>query len=398
MSGLRFLLAVLLCWALMPGMASAQAPADRPDDLDRMLAQAVDMQQAGDLLGAVDAYRIVLQTTPDRADVRSNLGAAYVKLGRFDEGMEQYRQAIRLDPVNASYRFNLALALYKAVRPVDAIPEFRRVLDLDPNHRAALLLLADCQAQTGDDAAVVATLSPHEAAFADDLAYAYLLGMALVRTGAQERGQVFVDRIFKAGESAEGHLLMGVAYMTAFDYKSAVTSFEKAVALNPNLPRAYSFYGRSLLSSGDAAGASRQLLKALEQNPNDFDANLQLGGIRQRDKRYDEALTYLGRAAAVRPNDLAVRHAMAGVFLAQGQADRALPLLEAVVKEAPEYVDAHVLLATTYYRLKRKDDGDRERQIAARLTAEQQSRQPGARSPAAEAPSTVPQGPTEQDR
>ena len=67
----------------------------------------------------------------------------------------------------------------------------------------------------------------------NDLAYAYLLGMALVRTGEQERGQVFVDRIFKAGESAEGHLLMGVAYMTAFDYKNAVTAFEKAVALNP---------------------------------------------------------------------------------------------------------------------------------------------------------------------
>ena len=126
MSGLKFSLGVLLCWSLLPGMAAAQAPADRPDDLDRMLAQAVDMQQAGDLLGAVDTYRIVLQSMPDRADVRSNLGAAYVKLGRFDEGMEQYREAIRLDPVNASYRFNLALALYKAIRPVEAIPEFRR--------------------------------------------------------------------------------------------------------------------------------------------------------------------------------------------------------------------------------------------------------------------------------
>ncbi len=197
--------------SLMAPVATAQTPADRPDDLERMLGQAADMHQAGDLLGAIEAYRVVLQSSPDRADVRSNLGAAYVKLGRFDDGMEQYREAIRLDPANASYRFNLGLAFYKAVRPADAIPEFRRVLELDPTHRAAVVLLADCQSQTGDDAGVVATLSPHEAAFADDLAYAYLLGMALVRTGEQDRGQVFVDRIFKAGESAEGHLLMGVA-------------------------------------------------------------------------------------------------------------------------------------------------------------------------------------------
>jgi hypothetical protein len=57
-------------------------------------------------------------------------------------------------------------------------------------------------------------------------------------------------------------------------------------------------------------------------------------------------------------------------------------------------VDAHVLLATTYYRLKRKDDGDRERAVAARLTAEKQARQPGAQqSEPAPAP---PQGPTGQ--
>ena len=384
--------------ATLVAPALAQAPADRPDELESLLAQAADMHQAGDLLGAIEAYRVVLQSLPERADVRSNLGAAYVKLGRYDEGMEQYREAIRLDPDNAAYRFNLALAYYKAVRPAEAIPEFLEVLRHDPSHKAATLLLADCQFQTGDDAAVVATLAPHEQAFADDLAFAYLYGMALVRTGEQDRGQVFVDRIFKAGESAEGHLLMGVAYMTASDFKSAVGAFEKAVALNPDLPRAHSFYGRALLSSGDSAGAARQFLKALEQNPNDFDANLQMGGIRQRDQRFDEALLYLGRASAVRPTDLAVRHATASVYLAQGHADKALPLLEAVVKEAPEYIDARVLLATTYYRLKRREDGDRERQVAARLTAEAQARQPGARqapdSPEAPPASPVPQGPT----
>ncbi len=95
-----------------------------------------------------------------------------------------------------------------------------------------------------------------------------------------------------------------------------------------------------MLSSGDAVGANRQFLKALEQNPNDFDANLQLGGIRHRDQRFDEALTYLNRALAVRPTDLAVRHATASVYLAQGLPEKALPLLEAVVKEAPEYIDA----------------------------------------------------------
>jgi tetratricopeptide (TPR) repeat protein len=383
--------ALLVLTSLAP--AFAQTPAGTADQLDSMLAQAASLHQAGDLLGAIETYRVYLQSMPGRADVRSNLGAALVRLGRVEEAVGEYRQAIALDPSNPAYRLNLGLAFYKALRPQEAIAEFRQVLAIDPSHRQARLLLADCQSQTGDDAGVVQTLADHDAAYADDLAYAYLLGMALVRTGDQQRGQGYVDRIFKAGESAEGHLLMGLAYLTAFDYKAAVGAFEKAVALNPELPRVRSLYGRALLSSGDSAGANRQFQLALEQNSNDFDANLQLGGIRQRDQKFDEALAYLHRAATLRPDDLAVRHATASVYLAQGKPESALPLLEAVVKSAPEYIDARVLLATTYYRLKRREDGDRERAEAARLTAEQQARQPGARQAA---PPQPPQGPTNQ--
>jgi hypothetical protein len=42
------------------------------------------------------------------------------------------------------------------------------------------------------------------------------------------------------------------------------------------------------------------------------------------------------------------------------------------VKNAPNFTEAHVSLATVYYREKRKVDGDRERAIVDRLTAERQ--------------------------
>ena len=48
-----------------------------------------------------------------------------------------------------------------------------------------------------------------------------------------------------------------------------------------------------------------------------------------------------------------------------------------IVKAAPSFVEAHVTLATVYYRLKRKEDGDRERAIVQKLNAEAQAKQPG---------------------
>jgi hypothetical protein len=72
--------------------------------------------------------------------------------------------------------------------------------------------------------------------------------------------------------------------------------------------------------------------------------------------------------------------------LGLGEAEKARELLEPVVQEAPNFIDGHVLLATTYYRLKRKEDAERERAIVARLTAETQAKQPGAQSPGSVAP------------
>ena len=41
---------------------------------------------------------------------------------------------------------------------------------------------------------------------------------------------------------------------------------------------------------------------------------------------------------------------------------------------------AHVSLATVYYRLHRKQDGDRERDIVLKLNAEKQAAEPGAKA------------------
>ena len=101
-------------------------------------------------------------------------------------------------------------------------------------------MLADCYLQTGQDQELLALLKPREQLFGDDLAFAYLLGTALLQTGDDAGGQKYIDRIFGAGESAEAHLLMGIAHLGRQDYPAAKTELERAVELNPRLPTAHS--------------------------------------------------------------------------------------------------------------------------------------------------------------
>ncbi|HKS40809.1 MAG TPA: tetratricopeptide repeat protein, partial [Blastocatellia bacterium] len=121
--------------------------------------------------------------------------------------------------------------------------------------------------------------------------------------------------------------------------------------------------------------------KEIADNPNDFDSNLYMGILLKRDKLLDESLSYLTRAARLRPRDSYARYHLGGVYASLGKPGEAQSLLEGVVKDYPEFVEARVLLASVYYRLNRKEDGNRERAIIQKLNAEQQAKQPGAQDP-----------------
>ena len=197
-------------------------------------------------------------------------------------------------------------------------------------------MLADCYLQTGQDQELVALLKPREQMFGDDLAYAFLLGTALLHTGDIAEGQKYVDRVFGAGESAEAHLLMGIAHLGQQDYPAAKTELERAVKLNPQLPTAHSLYGRSLLALGEQDAAERAFRQELELNVNDFEANLQLGNMRKAAQQFAEASTYLERATTIRPNDLTARKLLASLRLQTGKVEEAVAMLEAIAKDAPD--------------------------------------------------------------
>jgi cytochrome c-type biogenesis protein CcmH/NrfG len=100
-----------------------------------------------------------------------------------------------------------------------------------------------------------------------------------------------------------------------------------------------------------------------------------LGSMRRANQDFEDALIYLNRALAIHPGDLTARKLVATTKLQTGAVEEAATMLEAIVKDSPNNVDAHVQLATAYNRLKRKEDAAREREIIDRLNREIQAKQ-----------------------
>jgi Tfp pilus assembly protein PilF len=334
----------------------------------------------------------------------SNLGAVLAAQGRYADAIARYREALAVDSGRTAVRQNLALALQKAGRPGEAVPELERVVAERPHERGAVVLLAECRADMGEYGKAAALLTPLYDRGPDDRAVAYLLGLSLVQDKQITRGQLVLDRVLRDGESAQTRLLMGAVKLAAGEYAAARDDLRRSVQLDSSLPMAHALLGRALMSIGGTEAAAEEFRRELAGNPNDFDANLLLGVLLARDNRLDDALARFEKAASLRPEDPAALYQIGALRLQRGETEAARLVLERVVAGSPDFREAHVSLATAYYRLRRKAEGDRHQAIARELERKVQDEQPGARggaeayrgeppAPPREPPPAVPPGP-----
>jgi tetratricopeptide (TPR) repeat protein len=356
--GARF--APLVSWLALIAWGQ-QTPA-----VEEVLRHAIELHQAGQVTAAIAEYRAYLKQVPGNVIARSNLGAALSRAGLYEEAIVEYNKALESQPGNASVRLNLALAYYKSTDFSHAADEAARVVKEQPSNQQATLLLADCYLRLGENKKVIEILSPLQAQLPDHKGLLYMLGTALIRDEQPSRGQRLVDRILRDGDSAEARVLMGATKLSVQDFAG-------------EFPDLYAYYGMALAATGDTPAAAVAFRKGLQANPNDYTSNIQMGILLKQDESYAEARRCFLRASTVRPGDAAARYQVATLDLLDGHTEQARVELEKLTSEIPQFVEAHVSLATAYYRLERKADADKERAIVLRLNAEKQAAEPGAK-------------------
>jgi tetratricopeptide (TPR) repeat protein len=89
-------------------------------------------------------------------------------------------------------------------------------------------------------------------------------------------------------------------------------AYREAVRLQPEFPSARNNLGNSLVAVGDWAGAEEQFVIAVRQDPAYPDAHCNLGLVRLRQGRADEAAACFRRALELEPG-----HARAAALLAR---------------------------------------------------------------------------------
>jgi tetratricopeptide (TPR) repeat protein len=117
-------------------------------------------------------------------------------------------------------------------------------------------------------------------------------------------------------------------------------------------------------------------------NPYDFTANTEIALLLLQDGKPDEALSHNAMALQVRPTDPGALYQRASIHMEQGLTGQARQELEQLIRDYPNFSEAHAALARVYYKLQRTADGDREAAEARRVREEAQKLLEEKRKPA----------------
>jgi len=279
-----------------------------------LFKQAFDLHRRGRLAEAELGYRQVLAAEPNNPDALHFLGLLAHQSGRPAEAVPLIRQALAGRPNHPVYWYNLGHAHFALEEYAAAEQAFRRVVALAPTHAEALFHLGNMHRARGDKDGAVGYYRRAVAAKSDLVDAHANLGLLL----------------FDIGHSNE-----------------SVKHLEQAHRLRPKDPSILVNLGvaRTRISSFQAAEAFR---RALEIEPGNVDATLNLARVLSKAGRSDEAIEYYEAALARNPDSTALRMALANSLAEASRLDEAVRHYEAIIAANPISARPYLALGGLY--------------------------------------------------
>jgi tetratricopeptide (TPR) repeat protein len=166
------------------------------------------------------------------------------------------------------YSFGFLRGVAHAVRNLRRAPRLARQLAVNPHDRRARVELGEILVEQGRFARAIEVLRPAAQQDPHDLSALYPLGIACLRTGRVEEGELFLRELHGADPGfrlGRARLEMGADRLRRGDAKGAVEPLSEYVAAHPHRAEGHYLLSRALRRSGDVAGAERERQRAWEE-------------------------------------------------------------------------------------------------------------------------------------
>lgn len=340
----------------------SQATPDRQQQVAAHLSKAQEYLAEKQPKLAIPEFQAVLALDPNNLEARGNLGVLLFFEGDYAKAAPELRAAVKMKPD----LWKLQALLGMSERRVgeidsaqsdleDALPNLKEkklhietglelvqiYSDRDDLEKAAQIVASLRQLDPTSISLIYAAYRIHS-----ELSGAAMLSMALVAPGSAQMLQIMAHELSRQGDSA-----------------GAIANYRAALKVDPNLPGLHFELAEALYNSSDPklkAEAEGEYKAALAVNQFDEKAESRLGYIAAQRGDLKEAYADDARALELQPNDTDAELDLAKVLMSENKPQQAQKILEHAIQTDPTDYVAHFRLSTIYRQEGKREDAKRE--------------------------------------
>jgi cytochrome c-type biogenesis protein CcmH/NrfG len=337
------------CVALPAPIQSAPSKKQRAEQHIRV-AQQYLRQQRPDL--AIPELQKAVALEPQNVDARGNLGVLLFFRGDYAGAVPELRVAVKLRPGLWKQQGLLVLAEEHTGEIQAGRADLETALPhlTEPKFKAEVgNALVTSYTSTGDTeraAAVVSQLLADQPTNTELLYTSYRLYSDLA-------DKALLTMALTDPDGARMHEMMGRELARHGDEAQAIVNLREALKINPHLPGAHFELGELLYNSSNEqlqAEAAPELQAALADNPNDEKAHLLMGEAAAKRGDTKSAFSEDTRAVELQPDDVDALVDLGKVLMTMNEDAKAQEMFERAAKADPSNTVARYRLSMLYRR------------------------------------------------
>ena len=330
--------------AVMQG-AAQQIEAPRPKQTvtaDAEMADARRLSQQGKFDEAIVRLEGIAADHPDSKGLSHELGIVYYKKGDYVKAGASLKKALEEDPLDNEATQLMGMSYYLAGRPAEAIAPLEKVQTWYPSANV--------------DAA-------------------YILGVCYMQTKDYPSARKAFARMFGVPEDSAAAYLFAARMLLRQDFTPVAEEYaNKAVELDPKLPRAHLLLGELYMYKSRIPEAVEQFQKELELNPGEAAVYYKLADAYTHLQKYEEAEKLLQRSIWLDATSTGPYILMGKVLEKKGETALAVRALQRALTMDPSNPIPHYLLGQAYRELGRNEEADRELKLSEQLQVQQNAK------------------------
>jgi len=236
-------------------------------DVDRLMHDAVALDDEGKLREAIAIYQRILAKRPDMIAASRHLAFDHWRLGDGGAAIEALRVALRAGAATPGAEIQLATYLGEAGQSARAIELLQNAAKREPT-LDALNALGIAYARSGRRPEALATFAKSlEIDPGNAMTYENIGAVHLDAGRLEDAKQAFERAIASNPDSSQGHAGIAMVAIRRGDRRTAIGEWERAVALQPaNFDALYDL-GIQLAEDGQMQAARRYLTQFVETAP-----------------------------------------------------------------------------------------------------------------------------------